>query len=133
MTKLQTFAQHIRLIDLWVRFSCRFVPAGKLAAMKRITNCHCAQFFADRRTTLVEYIRFVKLCKVKADRVESPPKRHTAHQPQTLEELQREIEKCDEEIGTLEKRRDDNNEARKELTSRYKALYRLMITIARAN
>ncbi|KAI6217931.1 hypothetical protein M3Y99_01742900 [Aphelenchoides fujianensis] len=52
----------------------------------------------ERRKVLVEYIQLVKRCRARVDKVESPPKRNVVTQPQTMEELEREVEKCDLEL-----------------------------------
>ncbi|KAI6174466.1 hypothetical protein M3Y98_01193300 [Aphelenchoides besseyi] len=78
----------------------------------------------ERRKVLVEYIQLVKRHRAQSDRVESPPKRNIVVQPQTVSELEKEIEKCDQELDMLEKKKEENANLRKDLTSRYKALYR---------
>ncbi|KAI6238778.1 hypothetical protein M3Y99_00659700 [Aphelenchoides fujianensis] len=78
----------------------------------------------ERRKVLVEYIQLVKRCRARVDKVESPPKRNVVTQPQTMEELEREVEKCDLELEQVEKKREENANLRKDLTNRYKALYR---------
>ncbi|KAI6197838.1 hypothetical protein M3Y94_01272700 [Aphelenchoides besseyi] len=78
----------------------------------------------ERRKVLVEYIQLVKRHRARSDRVESPPKRNVVVQPQTVSELEKEIEKCDQELVMLDQKKEENANLRKDLTSRYKALYR---------
>lgn len=92
-------------------------PADLFSSIDRSAN-------SERRKVLVEYIQLVKRCRARVDKVESPPKRNVVTQPQTMEELEREVEKCDQELEQVEKKREENANLRKDLTNRYKALYR---------
>ncbi|KAI6192395.1 hypothetical protein M3Y97_00332800 [Aphelenchoides bicaudatus] len=78
----------------------------------------------ERRRVLVDYIHLVKRINIRKDRIEAPQKRPSVLQPQTIEELEKEINKCTQELDMLTHKRDENQEAKKNLMAKYKALYR---------
>lgn len=83
----------------------------------------------ERRRVLVDYIHLVKRVNARKDRVEMVQKRPSVHQPQTIEDLEKEIEKCNQEMDSISRKRDENIHVKKDLMSRYKSLYKLVIFI----
>lgn len=78
----------------------------------------------ERRRVLVDYIHFVKRVNARKDRVETVHKRPSVLQPQTIEDLEKEIEKCSQELDNLSRKRDENLNVKKDLMTRYKSLYK---------
>lgn len=78
----------------------------------------------ERRRVLVDYIFLMKRLSVRKDNIDAPSKRLSIIQPQTIEELEKEIAKCHQELDTLAKKRDENADLKKNLMARYKALYK---------
>ncbi|CAD5233817.1 unnamed protein product [Bursaphelenchus xylophilus] len=78
----------------------------------------------DRTRVLNEYIHLIQRYRARVDKVEASPKRVPNPQTQTIQELEKELEKCDAELDSLNKKRENTNETKKELMARYKALYR---------
>jgi hypothetical protein len=78
----------------------------------------------ERRRVLVDYIHLVKRINASKDKVEVPQKRPSVLQPQTIEDLEKEIDKCSQELNMLTHKRDENTEVKKNLMAKYKALYR---------
>ncbi|CAD5230321.1 unnamed protein product [Bursaphelenchus okinawaensis] len=78
----------------------------------------------ERSKVLSEYLHLIQRYRARVDKVEASPKRLPNPQTQTVEELEKELEKCDAEIDLLNKKRENTNDHKKELMARYKALYR---------
>jgi hypothetical protein len=83
----------------------------------------------ERRRVLVDYIHLVKRINARKDKIEVPQKRPSVHQPQTIEDLEKEIEKCSQEMTMLTHKKDENLEVKKNLMAKYKALYRFVILV----
>lgn len=78
----------------------------------------------ERRRVLVDYIHLVKRVSARKDKVETIQKRPSVLQPQTIEELEKEIDKCSHELDKLARKRDENSDLKKNLMSKYKTIYK---------